>query len=292
MINKDEIRNLIQESDTKAAILAFKKADLSDEQVNTLAIIESTFYQLNQDVLRGIIGSEEKQLRTNRINNNLLELLDEPTKKSSKTKSNKKFLLFALITGLLLILAFFLIPQSSEKVITSEELLVCPTFNNGFTNKILLIPFVNIGNEAAKPHLLLRDEVEKLTIKKNLSTSIQLTEPKENLAISEATQIAQSCDANVIIWGKYSAVGDSIRLILQYHFLEKPEWSNFGDLIVLKDVTELQTGEMTKNLNDAIMSLCTVIAVRQNEQETAVNWLAKLQEKEAVDLKMLSALEK
>lgn len=285
MINKVEVRNLIQEGDTKAAIQVFKKADLSAEQLNTISMIEAEYYRLNQDSQRGIIGNEEKELRTNQINNKLLILLEASPTAADKPKLKNKFLLPALLIGLVsIIVAYFLFPLDKAN-------LGCPAFNEKSINKILLIPFVNVGEGEAKPHLVLRDEIEKLTIKKNLSTNIEISESKADISISKASEIAESCNANAIIWGKYSNVGDSIRLILQYHFLENPEWSSFGDLVVLKDVTEIQTGEMTKNLKDAIMSLCSVMAIRQNKKTVAKNWLAKVTEKETVDLKMEDVLE-
>lgn len=285
MINKVEIQNLIQEGDIKGAIQTFKAADLSTEKSKTLFIIEAEYYRLNQDSQRGIIGNEEKELRANQINNKLLILLEAAPKELDQSKPIKKFLLPSLlIVSLLIIVAYFLFPLDNGD-------LACPVFNEKSVNKILLIPFVNVGEGEAKPHLILRDEIEKLTIKKNLSTDIELIESKADISISKASEIAESCNANVIIWGKYSNVGDSIRLILQYHFLEQPEWSSFGDLIVLKDVTEIQTGEMTKNLEDAIMSLCSVMAIRQNKKVVAKNWLAKVEEKEVIDMKIESILE-
>jgi hypothetical protein len=285
MINKVEIQDLIQEGDIEGAIQTFRKADLSTEKSNTLSVIEAEYYRLNQDSQRGIIGNEEKERRTNQINNKLLILLEDAPAKLEKEKSRKKFLLpFLLIGFILIVVAYFILPLE-------EKGLSCPTFNEKSVNKILLVPFVNVGESEAKPHLILRDEIEKLTIKKNLSTNIELIESKADISISKASEIAQSCNANVIIWGKYSNVGDSIRLILQYHFLEQPEWSSFGDLIVLKDVTEIQTGEMTKNLEDAIMSLCSVMAIRQNNKVVAKNWLAKVKEKEVIDMKIESILE-
>ena len=52
---------------------------------------------------------------------------------------------------------------------------------------------------------------------------------------------------------------------------------------MLKDVTAIQSGTMLKNIDDAILSLCSVIAIRQGNTEITRKWLGKMGEKEEID---------
>jgi len=280
-MNKDTVTKAIKEGRIKDAIKIFEGFDISAEKKKTLTIIEAEFNQLNLEVLKGTISQEQRQLQLNQINDKLLSLLDlddSPTQE----KKGKVGLIFLLLAGLLLCVFYFFVANGED--------LNCPEFDNQSTNKILLIPFENVGGELSKPHLLLRDRIEELTIKKKLSTNILLGEVMEDLTISGAPEVAKSCGANVIIWGKYSKSPDSLNLILQYLFLEQPDWSKMNDLHVLKDVVSIQRGEMFKDLEDSIMSLCSIISIRQNEKEVAQKWLGNVKKKDELDIELIKVL--
>jgi len=283
-MNKDTVIKAIQQGKTKAAINALKAIDLSKEKQQAVSIIEAEFNTLNQEILKGTIDTEERQLRLNRINDKLLTLVSEESPDALVKENRKKIGILLAAIGFIGLL-FFVVRMTTADNVT------CPEFKAASINKILLIPFENVGSKLSMPHVLLKDRIESLSLKKNLSTTIKLGEVQKGFSLEEAPVIAKSCGANVIIWGKYSNAADSLRLILQYHFLEQPDWSNMSDLITLKDVTDIQKGKMLKNLEDSIMSLCSIIAIRQDKQEVTKKWLGKVKEKEAVDLKLVEVLE-
>jgi len=282
-MNKNTVKKLVQEGKTKEAISTLKGLVIGKEMGHFISIIEAEFNTLNQEILRGTIDTEQKQLRTNRINDKLLTLLDHDVTKVKKDSSRKKILLLLIPISLLVLTGLYF-------YLSNNSIADCPQFKQTSINKILLIPFENVGNETAKPHIVLRDRIHELANKKDLSTSIKLGSAKENLSIDDAPKLAASCDANVIIWGKYSNASDSLRLILQYYFLDHPEWSETSDLVTLKDVTSIQNGTMLKNLEDAIMSLCSIIAIRQEKKELTKKWLNKIEHKEGIDLKLIEVL--
>ena len=82
----------------------------------------------------------------------------------------------------------------------------------------MVLPFENLGKDISKPQLVLRDRINKLTAKNNLSTIAKLGEPMEHLTMKEAPDAAKKCNANVLIWGTYYNKADSMVLILQYCF--------------------------------------------------------------------------
>ena len=286
--NHKEIVDLIQQGRIKEALEAFGTKSLSSERKKALSIIEAEYNELVQDELKGVIDFQEKQIRKNRILDKLLSLTEkergtEKGKALFARSRNLKFIVPLVLAGIILgVWGIWRIAGTNYS---------CPEFKEPSLNKILLIPFENVGDQPAKPQVLLRDRIHELTRKNNLSTSIEMGAYVEGLAIDEAPELAERCNANVIIWGKYSSSLDSIRLILQYHFLDVPDWSNMGELVVLQDVTSIQHGKMLKNLEDCIMSLCSMIAIRQGSREVAAKWLGKVGEKEPVDYEMLGALE-
>jgi hypothetical protein len=78
---------------------------------------------------------------------------------------------------------------------------------------------------------------------------------------------------------------------MEYYFTKAPEANVLSQLVTLKDVTSLQKGTMLKSLDDAIFSLCGVIALREGNNALAKKWLEKVGKKEQMDMEVLKALE-
>lgn len=268
-MNQDTIKQAIQGGRTKEAIELFKTRKLSTLDSNTLSIIEAEFNTLNDESLKGLLDAPQKQRRLNHINDRLLGLLS----KKAGAKTSKSPVALILLVGLLFL-------ALSTYFIRSNSSINCPDFDNKARHQILLVPFQNVGGATAKPHLLLRDRIETLVLKNQLSTSIKATVDLIDIPISEAAAIARSCGANVIVWGKYAHSDDSLSLILQYHFLDQPDWSKTEDAITVKDATSIQSGTISKNLEDSIFLLCSIIALRQNELELTQKWLDKITDKD------------
>ncbi|MFK8005594.1 MAG: hypothetical protein AB8H03_04455 [Saprospiraceae bacterium] len=279
-----EIISLIQKNKTKEAIKLLKGKSLPIESKKILSLIESEFNLLNQEILKETISFEEKLIRRNRINDRLLSIVQkEPNSKIVTNKKSKRLFLYLLP---LILIGFSFVAYNY----INNDRHLCPIFPESSLNKILLIPFENVGNQKANPEIIIRDKISKLTLENNLSTSIKLGERAASLTIEDALDLAKYCKANVIIWGKYSNTTDSINLILQYHFLDQPDWSNMGELIVLKDITFIQNGEMLKNIEDAILLLCSVIATRQGNKPLAKKWLDEVIEQDSIDHQLRKVL--
>lgn len=282
-MSKDIVIEAIQDGEIKLAIELFKELDLSSSQRSTLSIIESEFNVLSSDILKGVISDEQIQLRFNRINDKLLNLLQSKTEPPVKKRSR---LLFLVVIVALVIIA------SATYFYSTKSTLACPDFDVSANNKILLVPFQNVSNSPAKPHVLLLDRIEQLVLENNLSTTIELADGLKNVTTSKAPFLAESCSANVIIWGKYSNASDSLSLILQYHFLDQPDFPATSELSILKDVTAIHSGTVTKNLEDAILLLCSVIALRQNKTVLAKKWLGEINGADRTVQRLKEALKK
>lgn len=282
---KEKIDRLLREGKVKAVFMLLNQQTLSSYHKKTLLLIEADYHRLKEEETKGTIGFEEKEIRRNRINDRLMDLMMNSTSASSK-KSKKIGISIAIFSFIALLLAAYFLWNANQLQNT------CPDYDKNLKNKILIVPFTNVGeNSNNNPQIVIRDDINRLTHKRKLSSLAQISEPRDITNINDAEKIAKACDANVLIWGKYSAATDSIRIILQYHFLDKPEWSNLGELITLKDVTTLQNGRITNDIADSIMSLCSIIAARQGEREVATEWLNKIKNKSEEDLALMKLLD-
>lgn len=278
----NQLTTLITAGKTKEAIAFLRKQSLPNSVSKKLNLIEAEFNKLREEETKGVITFEEKQLRRNRVNDKLLSLFENDAAAAGSSKF-RNWLLLILPLILLVLGSLF---WSKNNTPTYE----CPKFPTEFNNKILILPFENVGSETARPHVILRDKINTLTAKNNLSSVAKPCSPIANVTIAEAPEIAQECEANLLIWGNYSARTDSIRMTLNYYFTDTPEESKLGEMLALKDVTGLQSGKMLKNLDDAILSLCGIIAVREGNEPIAKKWFEKVKKKEDFDREILGKL--
>jgi len=278
------IQALIADGKTKEVFSFLKKQDLPAQQSATVALIEAEFNDLQKSSLKGILSYQEERLQRNKINNKLLSLFQiEGTTSSASTTSTT---LSKILVGLLL-LAF------AGGVIWWFESVqhTCPAFPEEVRNKIIIMPFENVAGGTAKPQTVLRDKINQLTSKNNLSTYAGLGSATD-VTPRNASLIAKNCKANVIVWGTYSSGTDSLRINLNYLFTTQPQKNPLSEVIAVKDVMDLlKEGTVLKTQEDAILSLCGIIAMREGNKEVAQKWFEKVKEKESMDKEILDALE-
>ncbi len=277
------VQELIAAGKTKEVFTFLHQQNLPIQQVNALALIEASYNDLQKAKLKGVISFQEERLQNNKINDKLLSLFHiEGTAKSiPKTSSNlSKF----LVGGLLFLMAggivwWFGAVQHS-----------CPSFSKEVRNKILVMPFTNVAGGTAQPQVVIRDRINQLTAKNNLSTEAALG-TSTDVTMRNASLIAQNCKANVVIWGTYSSGKDSLRLHLNYRFKDQPQQNKLGELVTVKDVMDLlEKGEILKSQDDAILSLCGILAMREGKEQVAKKWFEKLSQKEEMDRSLLRVL--
>ncbi|MGB1217228.1 MAG: hypothetical protein ACPG5P_05105 [Saprospiraceae bacterium] len=280
----ETIRDLVARGKTKDAFYFLKKQDLNYQTQQILSILEGEYNQLREKEVKGIISLDEAQIQRNKINDKLLSVFQIP---ASDTKSNiRKWWIIPLL--IVLFLGGFGIWKMS--VSQGELTYVCPDFPQEFKNKILVLPFEKVGDKNAKPHIILRDRINQLSLKKNLSSVAEVGDIFEGMSMRKAPVLSEECSSNLMVWGTYSSMSDSVSVVLQYYFKDEPDWNNSGELLKVKDVTELQNGKMLKSFDDALMSLCGLIALRQGKNDVAKTWFDKVKHKEDFDEKLLKVL--
>ncbi len=282
----EQLQALIASGQTKKVFNRLRSEKLNAATSQALTVLEASYNDLQQAKIKGTLPYAELQLRKNQINDKLLALLREGLSDAPTTLAGNRLLKIGIPIAAILLLGgllgwFFLWPSYD-----------CPVFRSSANNKILILPFENVADRPAKPQVSLRNRINQLTEKNNLSTDAQLGQAIADANKNDALAAAKKCSANVVVWGNYSSGQDSFRVVLQYYFLEKPQWDNPGQLVTLKDVTGLQTGTMLKSLDDAIFSLCGVIALREGNNAIAKKWFDKVVGQEPLDKDMLEAIQK
>lgn len=277
---KEEIKKLIVEGRTKNAIEQLKKATPSS--IKMLTVIESEFTSIRKKELSGTLGHTEIQLAKNQINDKLLGILEgDVDGTTSKNSLNIFKILIPILFILLGALGWWMMQPESYK---------CPRFSEKINNRILIVPFINVDGEDKKPHTVLRDRINELTLKKHLSSEAMIGGTNESITPRNAAELNTVCNSDVLVWGTYATNSDSIRMFLNYYFSHQPEYNVFGEKSTLKSITEIQSGKMNKTLEDAILSLCGIIALREGNVPVAKKWFEKVKGKEAFDKMLLEKL--
>lgn len=280
---QQKIAILIRENKTGEVFKILRQEELPSSKANALTIIEAAYNEVKQAELKGLSSAEDIQIRKNKINNQLLELLEEDTKTVKQSASNFKHI------GIIVIA---LLGASTLWWFSGSSNANCPSYTSAINNKILVLPFENVGNAPAKPQVSINKRINELTSKNNLSAESQLVKTiASDLSNAQVIELGKKCDLDLLVWGTYSSGNDSLRLVLEYHFTKKLTNKSFSELVTLKDVTGLQKGQMLKSLDDAILSLCGLIALREGDKDLAVKWFTKVKVKEELDKDLLKALE-
>lgn len=272
----------IRAGKTAAAFAYLREQPLDAASLRGLAVLEADFVELQRADAKGVLTYPEKQVRLNQIHDRLLRLLDAHESPERAVQRRRWWLALPLVlligTGL-----WWLWPGRGGYT--------CPEFPSAISRRILVLPFENIGGQEAKPQVVLLNRINELTQKNGLPAIARLGAAREGLTLDQAPALGEQCGASLVVWGTYSGGTDSLRVVLQYCFTDFADWNNAGELIALKDVTALYRGSMVKSLDDAILSLCGLLAVREGERALAVKWFEKVREKEAADQQVLQRLQ-
>lgn len=275
-MEKQVIRDLIVEGKTKKAIEALKSFYSEKSTHRTLDLVQSEFNQVRKRELAGTMSQEEVQVAKNKIHDKLLAILDGQLIEEASSASKLRGILAPLAVLLLCFLGYFYLNNSSIE---------CPSFPEGYKNNILIIPFENVGEKVAKPHLTLKEKINTLTQKNNLSSFAKIGNSDTSFDADLAIDCVNQCDANLIIWGTFEH-SDSLRIALNYFFEDEFK----SEEISSQNVMALKSGKMLKDLDDLVMSLCGVIALRAGNKPLAEKWFSKVKNKEAVDEALLKNL--
>ena len=275
-----KVQSLIVKNKTSDVFIFLKEHFPKTE---SLTILESEYNEVRNAELKGTLDHHQIQIKKNQINDKLLAFAKDgisptPTKNSTRQIWKPLFYFMLLVLPALIWWNF----KSSS--------LDCPTFANEINNKILVIPFSNLGGIEKNPQLLLCNEINNLANKKQLFINAKVGSSIKNLTIDEIPKIATSCQVDLIVWGTYEQ-GDSLELILNYYFSNYPDSTKLGEYATLKNVSSIQKGQMSKKITDAALKLCALTVLREGNIPLAKKWIKKQEFKDENDVTLLERLD-
>lgn len=201
------------------------------EAYNQAVQLAAQYEQTQRSEKFGMVSFEDAKVSYNQINNGILAILQDlegstgeaDTAPVLKTKKSKKWLMWALPSGALLLaaLAYFLWPVAENET--------CPDFKPDTAFDILILPFRPIidGDEFIPAHQLFEIGLNNLIDQNGLSGKANVDSYGLSIAQSEdyptstlsATEISTGCNAQLIIWGITEKVEPGNQLILSTDYL-------------------------------------------------------------------------
>lgn len=289
------IRTLLSQGDTGKAVqvlitLLEKDTRFKDNLLRTLRVVEANFNATRQQELKGILPFQEAQREYSKVNDTLLAVLDDfeagrALAVNVSEQSGRSWKFWAIAGGALLLigaLGFWLLRGKNDE---------CPKFENPQAIHVMILPFAKLGGDDAKPALRILDGIQDLTKKANIQAEVKVNTrvSEERLDAQAAGQLARECGADLVIFGQYQAFGkDSIRVKVGYSLLKGGGLDRSGPFKTFRDITAVQPA---RDLQDAIFSLCTMIAARERKWPVAKRWMGRIREKNSEEMAMSAWLD-
>lgn len=288
--NIESVRALLSQGDSGKALqlligLLEKDTRFKDNLLRTLRVAEANFNLVRQQELKGILSFQEAQREYSKVNDTLLAVLDDfeagrvPSVAAPAGGENRRRWL--LIGGgavlLLAALAFWLLKGRDAG---------CPKFEDKEALHVLILPFDNLGKVEAKPALRIQNDIQELTKKGGFPAEVKIRtrEMQGDVNSQDAERIGRQCGADLVIYGQYLAFEkDSIRVKMGFKFLQEGGREGNLPFKTFRDITAVQP---TRDLQDAIFSVCAMIAVRKKNWQVAKRWMGRIREKEPQEMAM------
>lgn len=287
----DAVQALLRQGDTGAALetlrlfLEENKRQYPDV-LRVLHSLEANYGAIRQQELKGTLSIQESQREYNRVNDALLGILaDLSAGRKPVTVATSRRRMAWMIGGatvLFLVALVFYVFRDNQP---------CPDFKSNNALHVMLLPFLKVEGNSKRPEITLQERIRELTDKNKLPAEVEILVDYDSERINpdtrKAADLGRHCSADFVVWGSYSD-SDSTRVNVKYVFPNNEEKSGSTGFQAFKNLTELQSGAMlNRTLDDAIFSLCAMMALRADNLPLAKKWLDKVKEPGAQDSAMI-----
>lgn len=288
------IRALLSQGDTAKAVqlliaLLEKDTRFKDNLLRALRVAEANFNATRQQELKGILSFQEAQREYNKINDTLLAVLDDfesgrvPAMVVPASGNRRKWLWAGIGGAILLgVLAFWFLRRGNA---------ACPKFEQKKALHVMILPFDRLGGPESRPALRIQDAIQELTQKAGIPSEVKIgqRDAKDGANAQDAERLAKECGADLVIFGQYQGYEkDSIRVKMGFRFLGEGNVTFSGPFKTFRDITAVQP---TRDLQDAVFSLCTMIAVGNKKWAFAKRWMGRIREKDDQETAMSAWLD-
>ncbi len=308
----ETVRQHLQQGETGAALqtmITYLEAEGKQEELlRTLRVVQANYNAAKQQELKGILAFQEAQREYSKVNDALLSTIDDlsagrPTRTTVHPALNRNRWIIGgaalLVVAVVAAIMIFRKPKIADPVAGQgeESGVKCPQFRPA-DYRIMLIPFISLNDQVARPAVSIQMRIRDLTRKNNISADVEIADG-HTMATSlpdfaRAKKKGDQCNANVVIWGQYEKVGDSIMVDVHYVFTEGSKVvSGHTDFHPFRSLSALQqSGKSSglRSLDDAILSICSIMAVHAGKPEVAEKWLARIEDTSEKDDSLQQAI--
>lgn len=261
---------------------------------------QAQYAKYRKETSMGILSDDQAKLRFNQSTHQLLQLIDTleqpPGIASTKVKSSSnKVIPFVIISAILIIAAvawwWYNGNQKPEPpVVTMDE--SCPQYDEQSIFNILLLPFVALDESQSKPHIAISNSLARLKDQYKIDCDIKTYAlDKEDVNAypttnDDAGDLADGCDAQLVIWGTTENVSDNTIVQTRYKFLSGDPKLELNKLLLTEDskldtvssISSISTnGILTAAIEESIKLLFGLLAHETGNQAIAVEILEELE---------------
>lgn len=272
------------------ALLARTRQDggrYKNNLTRTLEVLQAGYERVRQQELKGTISFQEAQLEYNKVADAILSILDEVESGRVPTLTLRPGR-----TRILILASLFVLTVLGIWRVFFGSQPPCPEFDNTDALHVLVLPFESLDDATSPVERRIQEEISSLTRKANLPVEVRIgqREDSDRAALQMAERQGRHCRADLVIYGQYKAFAqDSVRVKLGYSFLQAGGQADDLPFQTFRDITEVAA---PRNLEDALFSVCAMIAMRGKNWAFAQRWMDKIQEKDPSEEKMTEWLAK
>jgi hypothetical protein len=289
----EDARNALRQGDTAGALKTLIDRLPPDpaytDVLRALRVVEAGYNTARQQELKGLLTFNEAQRAYNKANDAILSLIDQlaaGTQTIPRTRNRSRRLLLLGLSALLLasiIFTLFRLRQNDA----------CPDWDETGAFRVIILPFESYGGPVRDPASALSDSIRILTRKNNLLVGVKTSNihSRRPLDPDEARSIGANCSADLVIWGKYAVdEQDRIRVRMGHVFVQSGgEEKDISSVLTFSDITEIGP---ERSLQDAILGICTRIALHEGNLDAARKWLRKMEAPEQSEKEQMKLLER
>lgn len=278
----DEIQSLIGKGELEQAyerlVKLLESSDTYAELADTARINQADLYSWKAKDLVGRLSGDESRRIQSQLADNALKIVRqletgkvyfEPEIKPHSSKAWRYYATGGIATLLIAAGVWYFLSQQAEE---------CPEFGEGYNTRVMILPFLDAQQENPADDIM--DE---------LSTWIEQTPKLRNKAIAsvhrsfdiqknypnsaQAVEIAQNCNAQMLVWGKVrKRQSNRLTLDIRYRLLNAGGVIAAGDTMINQLLNVTEEASLTSDVEAAGRFLYLVLA-NFNRAPIAANFM-------------------
>ncbi|MFN0173305.1 MAG: hypothetical protein ACKVU0_01565 [Saprospiraceae bacterium] len=296
----ESVRELISQGDADQALqvlIGFLEKDSTQPEIlRTIRVVEANFRAARKLEAKGILDFSDAQREYAKTNDFLVSVVDDliagrkppPGFAGTGDGGRRNTFLPWLIGGGILIILGILAgiwltsspkQQDDQNSDVNTGSLQCPKFREeGF--KVMVLEFQKLSGEDSKPEFGIQSRIRDLTERNKINVDVKVLSEEafggNTPDIQEAKNLGNQCKAEMVIWGDYENVKDSIEVDIRYAFTNS-EWPSGTASRTFKNISEIKADRMKiKDLDEAVFRLCTALALHEDRMDLAEKWINKI----------------